>query len=76
YKLVFLHDALEDPNQASKKAGKPRYIEPGEIAEMFGDAFLVKLKKMSKEILGQPNPDYSLDDIFADEDTSVAKGGD
>lgn len=76
YMLVFLHDALEDPNQASKKAGKPRYIEPAEIAEKFGDAFLAKLKGMSKEILGQPNPGYSLDAIFADEDMSVAKGGD
>lgn len=76
YMLVFLHDALEDPNQQSKKEGKPRYIAPSEISEQFGDAFLVKLKKMSKEILGQTNPDFSLDVVFSDEDTSVAKGGD
>lgn len=76
YMLVFLHDALEDPNQQSKKEGKPRYITPAEIAEQFGDVFLGKLKKMSKEILGQPNPDFSLDAVFEDEDTSVAKGGD
>jgi (p)ppGpp synthase/HD superfamily hydrolase len=76
YMLVFTHDALEDPNQKSKKEGKPRYITPTEIAEKFGEAFLVKLKKMSKEILGQPNPDFSLDAVFDDEDTSVAKGGD
>lgn len=76
YMLVFLHDALEDPNQRSKKEGKPRYITPTEIAEQFGEVFLYKLKKMSKEIMGQPNPDFSLDDVFEDEDTSVAKGGD
>lgn len=71
YKLVFLHDALEDANQATKK-----YITPEEIRDAFGEAFLAKLKKMSKEILGQKNPDFSLDAVFDDEDTSVAKGGD
>jgi (p)ppGpp synthase/HD superfamily hydrolase len=71
YKLVFLHDALEDPNQTTKK-----FITPQEILEKYGEAFLVKLKKMSKQILGQPNPDFSLDAVFDDEDTSVAKGGD
>lgn len=71
YKLVFLHDALEDPNQSTKK-----FITPEEIRDAFGDAFLVKLKKMSKEILGQKNPDFSLDAVFDDEDTSIAKGGD
>lgn len=76
YMLVFLHDALEDPNQASKKAGKPVYITPEEIRDQFGEAFLIKLRKMSKEILGIPNPDFSLDAVFDDEDTSVAKGGD
>jgi (p)ppGpp synthase/HD superfamily hydrolase len=71
YKLVFLHDALEDPNQKTKA-----FITPEDIREQFGEAFLVKLKKMSKEILGQKNPDFSLDAVFDDEDTSVAKGGD
>jgi len=76
YMLVFLHDALEDPNQKSKREGKPIYIAPSDIAEKFGEAFLVKLKKMSKEILGIKNPDFSLDAVFDDEDTSIAKGGD
>jgi (p)ppGpp synthase/HD superfamily hydrolase len=76
YMLVFLHDALEDPNQKSKREGKPRYITPHDILEKFGEPFLLKLMKMSKEILGIPNPEYSLDAIFADEDTSLAKGGD
>lgn len=71
YKLVFLHDALEDPNQKTKK-----FVTPEEIRDAFGEPFLVKLKKMSKEILGQKNPDFSLDAVFDDEDTSVAKGGD
>lgn len=71
YMLVFLHDALEDPNQNTKA-----YIEPAEVERRFGTAFLTKLKKMSKEILGVKNPDFSLDAVFDDEDTSVAKGGD
>ena len=71
YKLVFLHDALEDPNQKTKA-----YITPQDIEDAFGEAFLLKLKKMSKEILGQKNPEFSLDAVFDDEDTSVAKGGD
>jgi (p)ppGpp synthase/HD superfamily hydrolase len=71
YKLVFLHDALEDPNQKTKK-----FVTPYEILEKYGTDFLVKLTKMSKSVLGQPNPDFSLDAVFDDEDTSVAKGGD
>jgi (p)ppGpp synthase/HD superfamily hydrolase len=71
YMLVFLHDILEDPNQKTKV-----FITPTELEVRFGVPFVAKLKKMSKEILGVKNPDYSLDDIFADEDTSVAKGGD
>lgn len=71
YMLVFLHDALEDPNQKTKA-----YITPTELEVRFGVPFVAKLKKMSKEILGVKNPDYSLDDIFDDEDTSIAKGGD
>jgi (p)ppGpp synthase/HD superfamily hydrolase len=71
YKLVFLHDALEDPNQKTKA-----YVTPELIRQQFGEDFLVKLKKMSKEIIGQKNPDFSLDAVFDDEDTSVAKGGD
>lgn len=71
YKLVFLHDALEDPNQKTKA-----FITPEDIHDQFGDPFLTKLKKISKEVLGQKNPNFSLDAIFDDEDTSVAKGGD
>lgn len=71
YKLVFLHDALEDPNQKTKK-----FITPYDIMEEFGQDFLIKLTKMSKEIMGLPNLNFSLDAVFDDEDTSVAKGGD
>lgn len=71
YKLVFLHDALEDPNQKTKA-----FITPSELEVRFGVPFVRKLKMMSKEILGVKNPDYSLDAIFEDEDTSIAKGGD
>lgn len=71
YKLVFLHDALEDPNQKTNA-----WINPADISEQFGEEFLIKLKKMSKKIMGAENPDFSLDAVFSDEDTSVAKGGD
>jgi (p)ppGpp synthase/HD superfamily hydrolase len=71
YCLVFLHDSLEDPNQETKE-----YISPQLIEEEFGLEFLIKLKKMSKEIMGVKNPDYSLQTIFEDEDTGVAKLGD
>lgn len=71
YSLVFLHDALEDPNQKTKA-----YITPDVIEAKFGEVFLSKLKRMSKEILGQKNPDFSLDAVFDDEETSIAKGGD
>jgi (p)ppGpp synthase/HD superfamily hydrolase len=71
YKLVFLHDALEDPNQKTNK-----FITPYDIMEEFGQDFLIKLTMMSKEVLGQKNPNFSLDAVFDDEDTSVAKGGD
>lgn len=71
YTLVFLHDALEDANQ---KTGK--FITCSDVREQFGDVILMKLRKMSKDILGQKNDEYSLDAIFEDEDTSLAKGGD
>lgn len=76
YCLVFLHDALEDPNQASKKAGSPVYIEPSLIRELFGETIFNKVVLMSKELLGHKNENYSLEAIFADEDCSLAKGGD
>lgn len=71
YILIFLHDILEDPNQKTKA-----FVLPSEIKERFGDLILGKLMMMSKEIAGQPNPAYSLQAIFGDEDCSIAKGGD
>lgn len=71
YILIFLHDAVEDPN---KITGKMVSLE--EVAMIWGNEVAAKLKKLSKEILGQKNPDYSLDTIFEDEDCSVVKGGD
>lgn len=71
YILVFLHDAIEDPNQKTKA-----FISPDEIERDFGPVIRTKLLKMSKEILGQKNPNYSLDEIFLDEDCSIAKAGD
>lgn len=71
YILIFLHDAVEDPN---KKTGKMVSLE--EVQQIWGEIIAAKLKKLSKEILGQKNPDYSLDVIFEDEDCAVVKGGD
>lgn len=71
YILIFLHDAIEDQNQKTKA-----FVTPAEIEERFGLAICQKLLMMSKNILGQPNPNYSLAAIFGDEDCSVAKGGD
>ena len=71
YILVFCHDMIEDKNQ---KTGK--FITLTELEDRYGAVIAGKVKKMSKEILGQPNPEYSLDTIFADEDCSIAKAGD
>lgn len=71
YILIFLHDAVEDPN---KETGKMVSLE--EIQQIWGTVIAEKLRKLSKEILGQKNPDYNLDTIFDDEDCAVVKGGD
>lgn len=71
YCLVFLHDMVEDPNQKTKA-----FVSIDEIHDEFGDVIAAKLRKISKEILGQKNPDYDFDVIFADEDLSIVKGGD
>lgn len=71
YKLIFLHDAVEDPNQQTKK-----FVAPDEVRHNFGVDVERKVLLLSKEILGQKNPDYNLSVIFADQDTSVAKLGD
>lgn len=71
YILVFCHDMIEDPNQKTKA-----FVSPSTVKDIFGDVIAAKILKMSKSILGQPNPEYSLDTIFEDEDCSIAKGGD
>jgi (p)ppGpp synthase/HD superfamily hydrolase len=71
YILIFLHDAVEDPN---KKTGRMVSLE--EVEQIWGEVISTKLRKLSKEILGQKNVDYSLDTIFEDEDCAVVKGGD
>lgn len=71
YILIFCHDMLEDANQ---KTGA--YIPPQRLIDKFGEAITNKVIKMSKHILGQVNPTYSLETIFEDEDCSIAKAGD
>lgn len=71
YILAFLHDAVEDPN---KETGKMVSLE--EVDQRWGQVVAAKLRKLSKEILGQKNPDYSLDAIFEDEDCAPVKAED
>jgi (p)ppGpp synthase/HD superfamily hydrolase len=71
YVLVFLHDVIEDPNQHTKA-----YVNPSDISDIWGAEIQAKVLKMSKNILGQANPKYSLTAIFDDEDCGPAKGGD
>lgn len=71
YILVFLHDAVEDPNHETKK-----FISLEDVEKRFGSHISEKVRMLSKEILGQKNPDYSLDAIFNDVDCSVVKAGD
>lgn len=71
YTLVFLHDSVEDKN---KETG--RFVAPSEILGLFGQVIHDKVLILSKEILGQKNPAYSLDTIFADADAGPVKGGD
>jgi (p)ppGpp synthase/HD superfamily hydrolase len=71
YILIFLHDAVEDPNQKTNV-----YITLEELQRDFSPVVADKVRKMSKKIMGQDNPDYSLETIFADEDCSIAKAGD
>jgi len=71
YTLIFLHDAVEDKNKSTGE-----FISLTEIGARFGPIIEAKVKKLSKEILGQKNSEYSLDVIFDDEDCGPAKGGD
>lgn len=71
YKLAWAHDMVEDPRQRDGVL-----VTPDELAYVGGREFADEVVVMSKKILGQPNPDYSLDVIFGRASTSVAKGGD
>jgi len=75
YKLIFLHDAVEDP-RTDASTGEKVFVSLEEVARRWGPELANKLRLISKEILGVKNPDYSLDTIFADEDLSVVKSGD
>lgn len=70
YKLAFAHDVIEDPNQETGK-----WIDPAELLR-WGADFQAKVLKMSKKVMAQENPNYSLTAIFEDEDCGPAKGGD
>jgi (p)ppGpp synthase/HD superfamily hydrolase len=74
YTLIFLHDYIEDPTKDA--AGNKHYKTTAEVEEDFGPVVLAKVLKLSKEIMGQPNPDYDPKAIWEDPDCSIAKGGD
>lgn len=65
YILVFLHDVVEDKN-----------VPLLEIEQIWGAEIARKLDLLSKEVLGVKKENYSLDPVFADEDTAIVKGGD
>ena len=75
YTLIFLHDAVEDP-RTDVITKEKHYVSLEEVEKRWGELIALKLKKLSKEILGVKNVDYSLDAIFEDEDTAVVKAGD
>lgn len=69
--LVFLHDMVEDGQK--QPDGSKVFIGLDEVERRFGQEIAIKTAKLSKEILGVKNPDYSLDVIFADEDCAPTK---
>lgn len=69
--LAFLHDAVEDPQK--QPDGKKKYISLAEVENRWGTEIAVKVARMSKEIMGIKNEDYSLDAVFADADCAIAK---
>jgi hypothetical protein len=71
YIEALLHDCIEDPNQLTKK-----FIAPSEIQAQFGSQIHDELLIMSKEILGQKNPQFLLSNVFLNVNTSVVKPGD
>ena len=75
YTLIFLHDYIEDPTK-DPETGVKTYKSPTEVEAMFGAVVCAKVLRLSKEIMGQPNPNYDPAAIWEDEDCSVAKGGD
>jgi (p)ppGpp synthase/HD superfamily hydrolase len=71
YKLIFMHDALEDPNQDTGI-----YLMEEYASSIFTEDEFIKLKNISKSIEGYKNPGYSLDTIFNDRELSIVKGAD
>lgn len=71
YALGLAHDMIEDANQKTKQ-----FVDPAMIKDRWGLQFHDKLLSLSKEILGKPNPAYSIESIFKDEDCGPAKGAD
>lgn len=75
YVLVFLHDYVEDAS-IEPDTGAKIFIPLQEVQDQFGSEIARKLDLLSKEVLGVKKTEYSLDPVFADEDTSIVKAGD
>ena len=75
YILIFLHDAVEDP-RIDRKTNEKHYASIDEVKEIWGEMIAEKVRKLSKEIMGVKNTEYSLDAIFEDVDASIVKAGD
>lgn len=80
YILAFAHDIIEDAQK--QPDGLKRFMTFNEISDALLTAgmkierieqVVVRLGHLSKEILGQKNPNYSLETIFADKITAVVK---
>lgn len=80
YILAFTHDIIEDGQKQDD--GTVKFMPLVEVANVMRTsgmeetrvAYVIDLlKTLSKEILGQKNPDYSLEQIFANKITFVVK---
>lgn len=71
YILAFLHDCIEDAQK--QPDGTKKYVGPQDITDRWGVEICDKLLNMSKEVLGIKNSEYSLDTVFNDPDTALAK---
>ena len=77
FALAFLHDIIEDGQK--QPDGSKKFVSIDMIRSMlnsdpdFAEAVCSRLYLLSKEIMDQKNPDYSLDTIFMDRICAAVK---